>query len=428
MDCQANCSEQIQEHCDAFLTHTCGVYSSFNNAVCIGYVARWLKSPEARNHISKHYKEMVKPPPEEVKDGQMAVAVSGCLCMVGSLVIIVSFYATSWGAWRVTNPKTASRREKVKALAEGFLLQLFWLSVANFFQGMFFVLSLAIPRNFDIDAICTIQTIGRTYFPLAAAVWNLVLSIELCRFVFRHETDLSGSFERARYKWYHAIGWFSPIPCVAALFIAMNIMNEGIWCWVGILSVNGISPLPQMVLWFVVMILNVCVVVAVRNTLLADSNGKSRESAKQAKKFILTLMAYTTTFLVAFLAILIHEMGIGYVHNGPVYGRPKIRYAAAITAPAQGFLNAIIFVLTNSRAREWLFCSTSSRKSSVEEEALGSYREFSEASNAYSSETLVASEASFLSEPRFDENELTEAVMLDDFYRRTSECSVDSTL
>eukprot|EP01138_Halocafeteria_seosinensis_P013180 gb/GECG01013461.1/.p1 GENE.gb/GECG01013461.1/~~gb/GECG01013461.1/.p1 ORF type:complete len:375 (+),score=13.63 gb/GECG01013461.1/:1-1125(+) len=266
------------------------------------------------------------------------------------------------------------------------------------------------------------------YFPLAAAVWNLVLSIELCRFVFRHETDLSGSFERARYKWYHAIGWFSPIPCVAALFIAMNIMNEGIWCWVGILSVNGISPLPQMVLWFVVMILNVCVVVAVRNTLLADSNGKSRESAKQAKKFILTLMAYTTTFLVAFLAILIHEMGIGYVHNGPVYGRPKIRYAAAITAPAQGFLNAIIFVLTNSRAREWLFCSTSSRKSSVEEEALGSYREFSEASNAYSSETLVASEASFLSEPRFDENELTEAVMLDDFYRRTSECSVDSTL
>ena len=66
-----------------------------------------------------------------------------------------------------------------------------------------------------------------------------------------------------------------------------------------------------------------------------------------------------------------------------------------MTTPAQGYLNAIVFVLTNSRAREWLCCLTHSRFPSVEEEALGCYREFSEGSKPPSSATDVASSQTF---------------------------------
>lgn len=44
--------------------------------------------------------------------------------------------------------------------------------------------------------------------------------------------------------------------------------------------------------------------------------------------------------------------------DGHIYGTPVIRYIAAATAPAQGFLNCIVFLSTNSRARKWLFCGS----------------------------------------------------------------------
>eukprot|EP01138_Halocafeteria_seosinensis_P002971 gb/GECG01003035.1/.p1 GENE.gb/GECG01003035.1/~~gb/GECG01003035.1/.p1 ORF type:complete len:380 (+),score=20.31 gb/GECG01003035.1/:1-1140(+) len=326
--------------------------------------------------------KMSPPPPSEVRTGQIVVAVSGCLCMVGALTIIVSFYVTSWGSWRVKDPATASKNEKVKALAQGYLLQLFWLSVSNFFGGAFFALALTIPRDFTVNAACTFQLLGRSYFPLVTAIWNLVLSVELYQFIFKYEFDLCGNFSRRRYYWYHACAWIIPIPCVAGQYFGMRPINEGIWCWIGAfhtngMMINGISPLPEMAIWFVVMILNLRIVIAVRNTLLA---GPTSESTRHAKKFILTLMAYSTTFLVIFIAMLIHEMGVGYVHDETIYGTTNIRYAAAVTVPAQGFLNAIVFALTNSRARDWLCCSRYSRKSSIEEDALGSYRAFSKGS------------------------------------------------
>lgn len=40
---------------------------------------------------------------------------------------------------------------------------------------------------------------------------------------------------------------------------------------------------------------------------------KSTDTVPHARKFILTLMAYSTTFLMAFLGIMIHELGVGYV-------------------------------------------------------------------------------------------------------------------
>lgn len=80
---------------------------------------------------------------------------------------------------------------------------------------------------------------------------------------------------------------------------------------------------------------------------------------------------------------------------GYIYGTETIRYFVAVTTPAQGYLNAVVFVLTNSKAREWICCSTNSRLPSVDEEALGCYREFSEDSKAHSSITNVCSSQTY---------------------------------
>eukprot|EP01138_Halocafeteria_seosinensis_P001506 gb/GECG01001544.1/.p1 GENE.gb/GECG01001544.1/~~gb/GECG01001544.1/.p1 ORF type:complete len:374 (+),score=21.37 gb/GECG01001544.1/:1-1122(+) len=364
------------------------------------------------------------PPPQEVRDGQIVVATAGCLCMVGALVIIVSFYATSWGSWRV-QPETVSRREKVKALAQGYLLQLFWLSVSNFFGGLFFTLSLGIPRDFTIDTICTVQVIGRSFFPMSTAMWNLILAIELHRFIFKHESDLSGKFSRTRYVWYHVVAWSVAVACVTAQYSTMGRVNEGIWCWVN--APGSFHAIPQMAIWFIIFLLNGHIVINIRNNFLAK---KSVESASHARKFIFTLMAYSTTFIVVWIAMLIHEMGVGFVKDGTIYGTETIRYFAAATAPIQGFLNAIVFVSTNSRAREWLFCLTNSRRPSMEEEALGSYRELSAESYAQSSETFMPSMEALHSDPLEINHRYERSLKvkdIDEFYHRTSDASTDST-
>ena len=109
---------------------------------------------EARGHAGD-------PPPDQVLIGQIVVASSAGLSMIGALIIVISFFATSWGSWRV-DINTAGVEDKIKALAQGYLLQLVCLSISNFFSGLFYALALAIPRDLaNVDTTCKVQAVGR---------------------------------------------------------------------------------------------------------------------------------------------------------------------------------------------------------------------------------------------------------------------------
>lgn len=101
------------------------------------------------------------PTPGEVRKGQIVVATCGLLSMLGAFAIIVSFCGSSWKSWDV-DPTRATLRQKIRALAQGYLLQLAWLSVSNFWEGFFYFVSFWIPRDFEQDTLCKVQSVGRS--------------------------------------------------------------------------------------------------------------------------------------------------------------------------------------------------------------------------------------------------------------------------
>ena len=58
--------------------------------------------------------------------------------------------------------------QKIRAIVEGYLLQLFWLSVADWFSGWAYGISrFATPTDFEtVNTICVIQTVSIGMFNL----------------------------------------------------------------------------------------------------------------------------------------------------------------------------------------------------------------------------------------------------------------------
>eukprot|EP01138_Halocafeteria_seosinensis_P006003 gb/GECG01006136.1/.p1 GENE.gb/GECG01006136.1/~~gb/GECG01006136.1/.p1 ORF type:complete len:143 (+),score=4.25 gb/GECG01006136.1/:1-429(+) len=108
--------------------------------------------------------------------GQTIASSVGVASMLGASVIIGAYLKTSWGAWRVPGRKT-TLEQKVKALAEGYMLQLFWLSVSDWFSGLAFGISrFTIPPDFEtVNTACRVQTVSIAYFPLCSVFWYVLL-------------------------------------------------------------------------------------------------------------------------------------------------------------------------------------------------------------------------------------------------------------
>eukprot|EP01138_Halocafeteria_seosinensis_P012172 gb/GECG01012440.1/.p1 GENE.gb/GECG01012440.1/~~gb/GECG01012440.1/.p1 ORF type:complete len:401 (+),score=22.95 gb/GECG01012440.1/:1-1203(+) len=306
-----------------------------------------------------------KTPPSTVRDGQIVVAVSGIWAMVGALALVTSYFATTrWKSWAPDATNT-SMREKVRALAQGFLLQLTWLSISNFLEGLFFALSLGIPRDFSINTTCIVQSIGRTYFPISTACWNLVLAFELhhvmrsLESIRRFNHNLDGSFLWHRFLYYHIIGWGPAAAITILLYAKFGKLNEGIWCWTVVLNhqgdlLGGYHAIPQIITWIMVVLLNIHTGIMLKRMMEETQSN----FALKTRKFVLTLLLYSTTFILTWIAMLLHELHVDYRKDRLIYGSSGIRYVAAATAPAQGLLNCLVFLSTNSKAREWIFCGS----------------------------------------------------------------------
>eukprot|EP01138_Halocafeteria_seosinensis_P008236 gb/GECG01008417.1/.p1 GENE.gb/GECG01008417.1/~~gb/GECG01008417.1/.p1 ORF type:complete len:413 (+),score=28.52 gb/GECG01008417.1/:1-1239(+) len=304
------------------------------------------------------------PTDDHIARGKIVVTVVGCLSVVGATTIIGAFSATSWNTWKASS--TSPMEKKIRALIQGYFLQLFWLSVCNAMSGLSYTLSAGIPPVGDMNKVCEVQGVGRgtseqgclrvsysmewnypaAYFPLASAFWNLILALELHRFMISHTRDLEGTFARTRYKWYHLLGWVPPAIVVGGIYGTRGVVNEGIWCWIN--SPRDLHAFPQLAIWVIIIVLYVHMGIDISRNVTPES----QQASARIKKLFLALTLYPMAYILIWIALVIHEFGVGNLSNAPSYTDPTMAYIAAATAPAQGFLNSIVYLSTNKRARQ----------------------------------------------------------------------------
>jgi len=141
---------------------------------------------------------------------QLISGICGALSALGSLVLIVSFVVYSSEQWRSADG-SASVERKVKALIGGYLLQVCFLAVSDLLVGVSWVLSLFLsPDTSPDDTLCVVQAWLLALTPLISAAWTACLATELLMLAINIRKEVTGSFARRRYWFYHA-SWVLPL-------------------------------------------------------------------------------------------------------------------------------------------------------------------------------------------------------------------------
>lgn len=77
---------------------------------------------------------------DELTPVRFTGAIAGTFSVIGSSIMMASFLSQSRKNWRSADVNS-NDQQKLSALAGGFLLQLFWLSLSDFIIGIGFALS-----------------------------------------------------------------------------------------------------------------------------------------------------------------------------------------------------------------------------------------------------------------------------------------------
>eukprot|EP01138_Halocafeteria_seosinensis_P016442 gb/GECG01016773.1/.p1 GENE.gb/GECG01016773.1/~~gb/GECG01016773.1/.p1 ORF type:complete len:405 (+),score=40.36 gb/GECG01016773.1/:1-1215(+) len=297
------------------------------------------------------------PSPHSIHVGQTIATVVGFASVLGATVIIGAYITTSWGSWRIRGQATAVK--KIKAILEGYMLQLFWLSVADWLSGLTYGISrFAIADDFQtVDTICRVQTVGIAFFPVASLFWTTFLAMELHRFIVYPHWDLKGNFSRKRYYWYHVVAWGVPLVMVLIVAPIMGSNNAGIWCWFrepagGLHATFYVIYLTSALLWLFIVALYVHMGWRVRK----EVKQQGRTPSDHIRNMLLALLLYPLVFLVIFIFQLLNRIGVGTTGKNRAFASQGVAYATAATAPAQGFLNCIVYLSTNRKVRK-LICN-----------------------------------------------------------------------
>eukprot|EP01138_Halocafeteria_seosinensis_P006004 gb/GECG01006137.1/.p1 GENE.gb/GECG01006137.1/~~gb/GECG01006137.1/.p1 ORF type:complete len:387 (+),score=14.40 gb/GECG01006137.1/:1-1161(+) len=324
--------------------------------------------------------------------GQTIASSVGVASMLGASVIIGAYLKTSWGAWRVPGRKT-TLEQKVKALAEGYMLQLFWLSVSDWFSGLAFGISrFTIPPDFEtVNTACRVQTVSIAYFPLCSVFWTAILAFELHRFVVYPHWDLDGTFSRRRYGWYHVLGWGVPAILTAVVFVLMKPKNAGIWCWFnepsGIHATFYAIYLVATLTWGSIVALYIHMVVEVCRVVRREN----RKISNHVKSIFLALVLYPLVFLVVFVFQFLNRTGIGTTGYDRMFSSKFFAYATAATAPAQGFLNALVYVTTSRKVRNLICPRRRDKETQIQDRLISASKDGDDASRRSQSAIVLYS-------------------------------------
>jgi hypothetical protein len=306
----------------------------------------------------------------------------GAMSIAGSLCLIVSFLAFSRNQWKSATA-SSSVDDKVRALLGGYLLTVAFLAVADTFVGTSWLLSLFLPEDSEgSDTLCKLQAWLLAVAPLMSACWTVCLGFELLSFTVNIHKEITGSFIRRRYYFYH-ISWIVPVLLAGPLAAgpSVPVFNGGM-CWLDD-GPTGIQPflwlyVPKLVV--MVFLVGVYVTVALRRCQLdADEppthRAKNRPCCPRTSLRTVSFHLYPAIYLITTLFPLLMRLNIGLEHpnpSDPDYSRVSpgfLAIAVAILGPAQGFLNCVVFVLGTTSVRRqvlklFAFVCCSSRHSS----------------------------------------------------------------
>eukprot|EP01138_Halocafeteria_seosinensis_P016363 gb/GECG01016694.1/.p1 GENE.gb/GECG01016694.1/~~gb/GECG01016694.1/.p1 ORF type:complete len:365 (+),score=21.49 gb/GECG01016694.1/:1-1095(+) len=329
----------------------------------------------------------------QIRAGQAIGAVMGFATIMGTCLLLVTYVLTSWKGWKADPWSPVELR--VKALAEGYMFQIFWLSIANLGEGITFALSAAIPNHFeDMNQACKTQAYFISYFPLSSSCWSLMVAYEMHRFVQRPDKDLNGTFGRTRYFLYHIVCWL--FPGISATIVAYysSTTNAGTLCWLG--EPEGrkaayyVEYLPRAISWITILCLYASVLIELR---LSRQRGHPKHVTRVFKKLYL----YPLVYLLIMLFPVWHRMFSGYHSDGTngSFTSSGIAYMFVFLSPAQGFVNAVLYVLTYTRAQELLFKCKKTEADPMDQQLLGNSLqqqldvEIANANDAFSGEQVI---------------------------------------
>jgi len=157
--------------------------------------------------------------------------VCGALSILGSGLLILSFVAFSCNQWRSATAKSGIE-DKARALIGGYLLQVCFLAVADLLVGCAWMLSLFLTDKTEpTDTLCVVQAWLVALTPLISAAWTACICHELLCFAVRIHKEVTGTFVRRRYAFYH-LSWVLPAALVLPMLAGPSRpMFTGSMCW-----------------------------------------------------------------------------------------------------------------------------------------------------------------------------------------------------
>jgi len=333
-------------------------------------------------------------PLEQAEQIKWLAVASGFIGMISASVCIAAYFVQRADVNRLEQEQQISlnmpppRTQRMQGLLQGYLKQLMWLNVADFFTG----LSFAVGAGSDFagfaghlhgsspSALCQGQAVIVAVAPLFSAAWTLALAIELWRITFRLEQDLAGNFQRRRYILYQVLCWGLPVVLLLCTVYLSGVnsphrpeaQDTGSWCWLDVKEnttdegvYDPVWPLyvPKLLVALLLAGLYTAVVCRVRCASQYQQTSGSAPGQQGGKwnTLLLHFAAYPLVFIVTVLPPLLLRTSWGQTHHiqrqqgdhiehGVItYG--WLAYLTAMLLPAQGTFNLLLFASSNRQVR-----------------------------------------------------------------------------
>lgn len=215
----------------------------------------------------------------------------------------------------------------------GFRL-IFFLALSSLVTG---TINLINPANY-ITAICWIQGMVMQFSQMATFHWTCAIATNVF-FVVVLEYDYKET--KALEKYYHIAVWTSTFVFFTIPLLTLNYGPAGLWCWITDRAFGRYwrflcfyLPLYCYIIWIFIAYFSIILKITCTKKLIGEKKWQ----------VIIRLAIYPIVFVLIWICPIINRAQNWLYPDEPIF---VLYLLHAITAPSQGFINAIVYGLTD---------------------------------------------------------------------------------